>query len=146
MLREVDIPPLWLGLSLALSWGLSHLWAIPLPTLGFTLIGLGVLLMSAALVQMRGARTTFVPRRNPKALVTGGVFALSRNPIYLADVLILSGAVFYWGAVFALPVIPAFMMLITQRYIIDEEKRLLAGFEAEYLTWSSKTGRWLGPG
>lgn len=145
MLREMDIPPLWLGLALGLSWGLSWLWAWPMPGIGLALIGLGAVLMVLAVVQMLLSRTTFIPRRNPRALVTAGVFRISRNPIYLADVLILSGATLYWGSLFALPVIPAFMSLITRRYIKDEENRLRAGFGAEYSTWAARVGRWLGP-
>ena len=145
MLREIDIPPLWLGLALASSWALSRLWAWPMPGIGLALIGLGLVLMLAAVVQMLFSRTTFIPRRNPSALVTAGVFRISRNPIYLADAVILSGAILYWGALFALPVIPAFMSLITQRYIKDEENRLRAGFGVQYSTWAARVGRWLGP-
>ena len=145
MLREMDIPPFWLGLALVASWALSRVWAWPLPGIGVVLIGVGAVLMLAAVAQMLLSRTTFIPRRNPRALVTAGVFRISRNPIYLADALILSGAILYWGALFALPLIPAFMSLITQRYIKDEENRLQAGFGAEYSTWAARVGRWLGP-
>lgn len=145
MLREMDIPPFWLGLALVASWALSRVWAWPLPGIGVVLIGVGAVLMLAAVAQMLLSRTTFIPRRNPRALVTAGVFRISRNSIYLADALILSGAILYWGALFALPLIPAFMSLITQRYIKDEENRLQAGFGAEYSTWAARVGRWLGP-
>jgi protein-S-isoprenylcysteine O-methyltransferase Ste14 len=145
MLRQIDIPPLWLGLALLASWGLSFLLAVPFVVAGVLLIGLGVVVMLGAVAQMVLARTTFIPRRNPSALVTGGFFAISRNPIYLADAMILTGAILFWGALFALPVVPAFMVLITQRYIFDEENRLQAGFGAEYLTWAARTGRWIGP-
>jgi len=141
----MDIPPLWLGLALAASWALSRLWAWPLPGLGMAVIGLGAVLMLAAVAQMLASRTTFIPRRNPSALVTAGVFRISRNPIYLADALILTGAILYWGALFALPVIPAFMSLIMQRYIRDEENRLRSGFGMEYSTWAARVGRWVGP-
>ena len=145
MLRALDIPPVWLGLALAVSWALSRLWAWPLPGIGLALIGLGLALMLAAVAQMLASRTTFIPRRNPSALVTTGVFRISRNPIYLADAVILTGAILYWGALIALPVTPAFMSLIMQRYIKDEENRLQAGFGAEYSTWAARVGRWLGP-
>lgn len=145
MLREMDMPPFWLGLALLASWALSRIWAWPLPGIGVALIGVGAVLMLAAVAQMLLSRTTFIPRRNPRALVTAGVFRISRNPIYLADALILTGAILYWGALFALPLIPAFMSLITQRYIKDEENRLQAGFGVEYSTWAARVGRWLGP-
>lgn len=145
MLRALDIPPVWLGLALAVSWALSRLWAWPLPGIGLALIGLGLALMLAAVAQMLASRTTFIPRRNPSALVTTGVFRISRNPIYLADAVILTGAILYWGALIALPVIPAFMSLIMQRYIRDEQNRLRSGFGMEYSTWAARVGRWVGP-
>ena len=116
-MRSLDIPPVWLALAL--------------------------LLMLAALAQMLLARTTFMPRRDPQALVVTGVFALSRNPIYLADVLILTGAILYWGAVLALPVIPAFVALITRRYIRDEETRLQAGFGLAATEYFATVPRWI---
>ena len=41
MLREMDIPPFWLGLALVASWALSRIWAWPLPGIGVALIGDG---------------------------------------------------------------------------------------------------------
>lgn len=145
MLRQIDIPPLWLGVSVALAWALSFLLAVPFVAAGLALIALGAALMGIAVVQMVLARTTFIPRRNPAALVSGGAFAISRNPIYLGDALILTGVILFWGALLALPLVLAFMWLITRRYILDEEIRLQAGFGVEYSTWAARTGRWFGP-
>jgi protein-S-isoprenylcysteine O-methyltransferase Ste14 len=143
MLRELDIPPFWLALALMTSWLLAQLWAVPMGGIGAGLIGMGLLLMAAALLQMRLSRTTFIPRRDPAALVTGGVFGLSRNPIYLADAILLTGAIAHWGAVFALPVIPAFIALITRRYILDEEARLRIGFGAAATRYFAGVPRWI---
>ena len=145
MLRQIDIPPLWLGVFLLMAWALSFLLAVPFVAAGLVLIAAGAALMVLAVLQMVLARTTFIPRRNPAALVSGGVFAISRNPIYLGDALILSGVILFWGALFALPLVPAFMWLITRRYIRDEEMRLQAGFGPDYTAWAARTGRWFGP-
>ena len=98
--------------------------------------------MARSVAQMLLARTTFIPRRDPTALVTRGVFALSRNPIYLADAMVLTGASLYWGALLALPLVPLFMVLITQRYIKDEEARLQAGFGPQFQAWAARVPRW----
>ncbi len=145
MLNELDIPPFWLALALAASWVLSQIWSVAgLGWIGLVLIGLGLVIMTLALAQMLWGRTTFIPRRNPQNLVTGGVFGISRNPIYLADALVLTGAILFWGAVLALPLIPAFVALITQRYIRDEERRLRAGFGAQAEAYFAKVPRWIG--
>ena len=144
MLREIDIPPFWLTLALGLSWGLGGVWSVAgFGLAGIALIAVGLALMAVALVAMVLAGTSFVPRRDPAALVTGGVFAISRNPIYLGDALILTGAIACWGAVLALPLVPLFMMLITQRYIKDEEARLRAGFGHAFDTWAARVPRWI---
>ena len=144
MLREIDIPPLWLALALLASWGLGQVWAGP----GFGLLGVLVMATGLGLVlvsvwTMARARTTFVPRRDPSGLVTRGVFGFSRNPIYLGDALMLGGAILYWGAWAALPLVPLFMLFITHRYIHDEEARLRQGFGAQYESYAARVPRWL---
>ncbi len=144
MIRELDIPPLWLGLALVASWALGWVWSVPgLAGLGVALVLAGLAMMGLAVGGMVLARTTFIPRRDPTALVTGGLFRISRNPIYLADALILAGAILYWGAVLALPLIPLFMMWITRRYILEEEARLRAGFGPRYDAWAAQVPRWV---
>ena len=143
-MRNVDIPPLWLALALTISWGLSLLWSVPgLAGLGRVMIGAGGLLMTVAVLQMLRAHTSFIPRSDPKALVSTGVFGLSRNPIYLADVLVLTGAILLWGAMLALPVIPVFIALITRRYILQEEASLRSGFGAAADRYFATVPRWI---
>lgn len=140
MLREMDIPPVWLGLALVLAWAMSGSgWHFA----GAVLVLAGLTVMAAALWQMRRARTTFIPRRDPAAMVTGGIFGLSRNPIYLGDALVLLGAVVWWGSWLALPLVPVFMLWITRRYILDEEARLQRGFGPAYQSWALRVPRWL---
>jgi hypothetical protein len=80
--------------------------------------------------EMARARTTVIPRRDPSALVTAGFSAWSRNPIYLADALILTGAILWLDAVLALPLLFSFVWLIQTRFIRDEEARLTRSLRA----------------
>ena len=147
-LRDIDLPPSWLALHLAGAWVLSFLspavfgsfgrWA------GQGLVLAGVLLMVGAVAQMALAKTTVIPRRNPSALVTRGLFQLSRNPIYLGDALILAGAILWLDAVLALPLVFSFVWLIQTRFIRDEEARLTETFGPEFDLWAARTRRWLG--
>ena len=144
MIREIDIPPFWLALALAASWALGQVWPMPgLEGFGAALVVAGVGMMGLAVAGMVRARTTFVPRRDPAVLVTGGLFRVSRNPIYLADAMILTGAIVWWGAVLALPLVPVFILWITRRYILDEEARLRAAFGAQYEAWAAQVPRWV---
>lgn len=147
LLGLVDLPPVWLlafgGLGLWLDglWDLSFPWG--LADLGPVLLGAGATLFGLGGVQMLRARTPVIPRRDPAALVTGGVFRLTRNPIYLGDAALLAGAILWWDAPEALPLVPAFMALVSRRFIRDEEARLRAAFGAEFDDWAARVRRWL---
>lgn len=146
-LREaIDLPPVWFAIFAALAWGLG--WLLPLHVagahvVGLVLVGVGVALMGLAAVQMTMMRTTVIPRRDPSAMVTGGVFRISRNPIYLADAIVLTGLILYWDALLGLPLVAGFIQFITRRYILGEEARLRARFGAQFDQFASRTRRWL---
>jgi protein-S-isoprenylcysteine O-methyltransferase Ste14 len=146
--RWFDLPPLWLLLCLGLAFGLDRLWPVALFGSAGRLAGAGLILAGvgltlAAVLAMARARTTVIPHRAPTALVTGGVFGLSRNPIYLGDVLILTGAILWLDAPLALPLVPAFARLIAARFIAPEEARLKAAFGPQFDAWSARVRRWI---
>lgn len=146
--RDIDIPPSWLALHIGAAWVLSFVSPLVFGgwgrALGQGLVLLGAVVMAAAALQMVLSRTTVIPRRNPSALVTGGLFAWSRNPIYLADAVILTGAILWLDAVLALPLVASFVWLIQTRFIHDEEARLTLAFGPEFDLWASRTRRWFG--
>ena len=144
----LDYPPVWLIAALGLAWAQAEL--VPLgPGWGWThgvggavaLLGAG--LMLAALVPFLRAGTTVVPHRQPSALVVSGVFRISRNPIYLGDVLILAGLSLRWEAWLGLVLLPGFVWVLRRRFIEPEEARLRAAFGAEYVAWAARVRRWV---
>ena len=148
ILATFDLPPVWLTLHIAVVWGLSKLSP---PLFGFAgdvaglgLVVLGALVAFGAAFQMVRHRTTVMPRRDPSALVSTGLYAWSRNPIYLADVIILLGVILWLDAVLALPLLVLFPWLIQTRFILDEEARLTLAFGPEFDLWAARTRRWLG--
>jgi protein-S-isoprenylcysteine O-methyltransferase Ste14 len=65
----------------------------PLPTaLGWAVLLGGIGLDLAAMAAMKHQRANILPHRAATALVTTGPFAWSRNPIYLGNVIAMSGA------------------------------------------------------
>ncbi|WP_240989024.1 methyltransferase family protein [Salipiger mangrovisoli] len=146
----LDLPPLWLLSCLCLAWvqkdllplglGFGSVWA---DLLGGLLVGGGVLLAALALLELRRQRTTFMPHEEPDRLVTSGVFRLSRNPIYLGDVMILAGFILYWDAVPSLVLLPIYVWLLEKRFIVPEEGRLRRKFLAEFRKYEKQTRRWL---
>ena len=116
--KMIDIPPVWLAIMLALVWAQGRFVPLgpePGPWLrlaGAALILGGLGLMALAIVEFRRHRTTVVPHQQPAQIVTSGVFAVSRNPIYLGDTMILAGCALRWHAYPALLLVPVFMALI----------------------------------
>jgi len=148
ILALIDLPPLWLALHVAVAWVLSFVSPPVFGTAGAVagvwLIGFGILVTLLTAAQMTLARTTVIPRRNPSSLVTSGLFALSRNPIYLSDLIILLGTILWLDAILALPLLWGFVWLIQTRFILDEEARLSAAFGPEFDAWAARTRRWFG--
>lgn len=148
ILTAIDLPPIWLVAHLALAWALSlapiRVFGAAGSWVGSGLVIAGVALMAAAIWEMAQARTTVIPRRNPAALVTSGVFQYSRNPIYLGDAMLLTGAILWWDAPLALPLVAVFVWVIQTRFILDEEARLTVSFGPEFDLWALRVRRWVG--
>lgn len=148
-MKTIDVPPVWLVAFLAVAWMQSSYW----PALSFgggwadflggLCVGGGVLLMALAFVQFRKHQTTVHPHGEPATLIQSGIYRRSRNPIYVADALILTGFVLRWDAVLSLPLIPIFVWVIEKRFILPEEKRLRRKFRVQYAAYERKVRRWL---
>ena len=148
MLKLIDLPPIWLVAFGAAVWGID--WLVPINLFGAlgdalaaALGAIGAFLFGGAVRTMLRARTTVIPHRIPQALVTSGVFRLSRNPIYLGDVSFLLAAILWWDVPLALPLVPVFMLLIRERFIRAEEQRLRDGFGAAFDDWAARVRRWI---
>ncbi|WP_231565723.1 methyltransferase family protein [Paracoccus sanguinis] len=143
-LRALDLPPVWLALFALAAWGLGRLAPYTaLTPIGWGLVALGAALMIAAAWTMTRRGATLHPGRPPTALVTHGVYARSRNPIYLADAIILAGLCLIWQPLAALVLVPAFAAVITRRFIRREEAWLAARDPDAYAAWAARTRRWL---
>ena len=143
-MKWIDMPPVWLAGALVLAWALAGLDPLPpLQMSGAVFVSMGAILIVLAAWEFRRARTTIIPHEMPAALIRTGIFAKTRNPIYLGDALILLGASLWWGSVPGLLLVPAFIWLITQRFILGEEARLRDTFLAEFDQYAQQTKRWL---
>ncbi len=142
------MPPVWLAAFCAAAWahglipGLPRAggWAV---AAGWALVALGLVLVVAAAVEFRRHRTTIVPREAPSVLIDTGVFRLTRNPVYLGDVLVLAGVCLILRQPAALWLVPAFAALLTRRFIRGEEAGLLAAFPQAARAYMARVRRWL---
>ncbi|QGY00398.1 isoprenylcysteine carboxylmethyltransferase family protein [Roseovarius faecimaris] len=144
------MPPAWLALFIALAWVQSSYFGLGLhfgggwaDFVGGLLVGGGIIIVILAAIEFRRYRTTIVPKETPARLIQSSVFKRSRNPIYLADAMILAGLILRWDAVLSLPLVPVFVWLIEKRFILGEEARMRQIFRMEYAKYERKVRRWL---
>ena len=145
-------PPLWMLLFAVSAWLASRIapivWLIraPYTHLGEALMVLAVVPASGALVQFRRAHTTIHPHHPERAsaLVTDGIYAWTRNPMYLSLWLLVIGGSVHLGALSALIIALCFGPLLTRVQIRAEEQALAVRFGEAYASYRARVHRWFG--
>ncbi len=122
----------------ALEWPVR-----PWNLLGLAPFALGLALGLSAERQFVRARTPVRPFTPPVALVTGGWFRWSRNPMYLGIILVLAGAALLLASPLALLAGPAYGWWVRRRFIAREERLLEARFGDAYRAYCRRTRRWV---
>ncbi|MFL4476514.1 methyltransferase family protein [Paeniglutamicibacter sp. MACA_103] len=142
-LSNVPVPPQHLvGVAAAVLLGrcgavLRRPAAAPVRAAGLLLAGAGVLLAGSA---WRAARPVLLAQ--PRALVVAGPYRHSRNPMYLAWLLLHAGVGIAAGSGWVVLSLPAAAFLM-HRDILDEERRLLEAFGSEHANYAARTPRYL---
>jgi protein-S-isoprenylcysteine O-methyltransferase Ste14 len=149
---ELKIPPPVVALAFgALMWAASPLVA-PVEVAFGNRVGVAVVLASVgllidlvAIVTFWRARTTVNPMKPGAtlALVTGGVYRFSRNPMYVGLVLFLLAWAVYLSSWLALLFVPVFVIYISRFQIQPEERAMLSLFGPDYSSYQAKVRRWL---
>lgn len=149
---ELKVPPLAVVLLLALAmW-----WLAPLgPTLGWPDTARRVMAIALAVVgagfDMSGLvsflrrHTTTNPLRptHTSALVTSGVYRLTRNPMYLGMLCFLCAWAVWLGALWPWLGPVVFVAYITRFQIRPEERVLATLFGQTYTDYNQRVRRWL---
>lgn len=117
---------------------------LPFP---WNLVGVGLMIAGIALNiiadQLFKGYGSISACRGPDVLVTGGPYALSRNPMYLGFALILVGVAVLLGSLSPLLIAASFFPL-TNRLFIRSEEAELAWLEGdEWQAYAANVRRWL---
>lgn len=149
---ELKIPPV----ALVVAFAAAMKYATKLtPALVFNIpwhgpifivcVGTGAVLGVAGILAFRKAKTTIHPERpgSASAVVTTGVYRISRNPMYLGLVLMLSGWAVRLGNPLAFLFLPAFVAYLNRFQIIPEERMLTEKFGERYVAYLQSVRRWL---
>ena len=118
--------------------------ALQAPVAGVLLI-VGLSLMIVAVASFIAAKTTVNPLRPSRtsSLVTTGIFRISRNPMYLGDLLVLAALAVWLGNVVNVVLLVFFIWYINRFQIIPEERALTNLFGESYVAYRSRVRRWL---
>lgn len=132
-----QVVPLSHGMDVARIGGVLHLggWILLLVGAGFDI---------SAMATMARARANIPPHRAATSLVESGPFAISRNPIYLGNTVMMVGAGLAFGNLWLI-VTGLFAALVVLKLAIErEERHLEALFGPAWLAYRSRVRRWIG--
>ena len=118
---------------------------IPYPwnLLGLIPLVIGILINLNADGVLRKAGTTVKPFQESTALITNGAYHISRHPMYLGFVVLLSGVAILLGSLSPWVIIPIFALLMEVVFIRVEERMLEKKFAATWLAYKKKVRRWI---
>lgn len=141
-------PPGILVILYSLAWAAHHYGWLPdiglrLPRAGAVLIVAGASFLIWAAVQFHRFRTTIIPAGKPTTLLDKGPYAISRNPIYVADLAITTGIALLVGhiACYAVPLL--LFLILRYVYIPAEETKMRTLFGDRFGAYCRRVRRWL---
>ncbi|MGB5246319.1 MAG: isoprenylcysteine carboxylmethyltransferase family protein [Woeseia sp.] len=110
---------------------------------GILLIAAGLAMVIVSAGAFSRAETPIVPFTQSTALVTGGCYRFTRNPMYLGMVLVLLGVDVLLGSLTPFLILPVFVLIIHRVFILREEAMLEELFGDEYRKFKGRIRRWL---
>ena len=148
--KKLKIPPPILVIILITSIYFSSdkldLISIPYRTLfSIVILSIGILVIINPVVKFIKSKTTVNPVefKNVEKLVTSGIYKYSRNPMYLGMIMILISTTVYYLNFYSLLTPFIFYFWINRFQIKREEVFLEEKFGQEYLSYKTKTRRWI---
>ena len=110
---------------------------------GAGLLAAAVVLGASAIRQMKSHGTSLEPGDVPKRLVTSGPFRFTRNPLYLAQLLLLLGIALAIDSVWFLAATLVQFVLLDRLIVTREESVIRNAFGAEYDEYVARVRRWI---
>jgi protein-S-isoprenylcysteine O-methyltransferase Ste14 len=149
---ELKVPPPLVGLVAALSMWLVSRWTfafeidVALRSVVAIVIALiGGAFTAAGITAFRRATTTLNPTKPEAAssLVTGGIYRVTRNPMYLGVLFVLVAWAVFLGAPWTFVGPLLFVVYMNRFQIGPEERALTAAFGEGYVRYKAAVRRWL---
>ncbi|HMU34377.1 MAG TPA: isoprenylcysteine carboxylmethyltransferase family protein [Pyrinomonadaceae bacterium] len=149
---ELKIPPLIVVIGFALMM-FGSCWLLPAanfvmpaqPYFSLFVAGVGILAIVSGFLAFRRGGTTVDPMSPDKAssVVRSGIYRLTRNPMYLGMLLILTAWSLYLANFVSVFLLAGFVVFMTQFQIKPEERILRSKFGKDYEDLLSSVRRWI---
>ena len=143
-------PPLLWILLVAAGYGLDLLLPLPFLPIGVPVVWLGVavwilgfVFASLAIAQFRRADVDVSTHTATVAIVDTGIFALSRNPIYVGAHIGIVGAAIALNSLWILATLVPFYAIIRFGVVAREEAYLERMFGDDYIAYKTRVRRWI---
>lgn len=142
-------PPAVFIVTLAISWVLQKY--VPLPFLahdtalwaGIAIVAMGLLFALMSVVTMLRGHGTVNTQAPSDALVVTGIYRISRNPMYVSNVLMYTGFAIAMGLPWGLILLPLLLIYTQVVVIAREEAYLASAFGQQYTDYKARVRRWL---
>lgn len=149
---QLKIPPLVIvavcaGLIWLISSAFPHLNIRGSLSSHFALLfaSVGIVMELVSIAYFSRAKTTVNPLKPERSnqLVITGLYRVTRNPMYVGMLLLLSGYTIWKGNPFGISALWVFTAYITHFQIKPEEEALLQHFGDAYRDYKKRVRRWL---
>ena len=142
------LPPHYFFTGLILLFALAFapgpkLFPSPWQHLGWLLIVLGLAVAIRGNRQFHAVGTNVIPLSESTVLVTDGVFAISRNPMYTGMIAVQAGIAVLINKPWPWLVVIGLAVVLCQVFIRKEETLLETTFGESYRRYKTQTRRWL---
>lgn len=144
-------PPLLYVAGIGAGWLAQRLHPMPITgrpsAMRMTLAALCALGWLGVFAAASGAfvrhRTTLIPNRPAAALVTSGIYRVTRNPMYVSLVLLYLAVTLVLDSWWPILFLPLVVIAVDRLVIRREERYLLHAFPGEYAAYRERVRRWL---
>ena len=102
-----------------------------------------IALDGAAMLNFARAHTSMIPAKPTTALVVGGPYRITRNPMYLGMACLYAGLALAFGVIWALVTLPLMLIAVDRIVIPPEERYMEAHFGDDYRAYKRRVRRWI---
>jgi protein-S-isoprenylcysteine O-methyltransferase Ste14 len=142
-------PPILLFACILVAWALNTFFPLELSIpfaarviIGNTLLVVSIAFAIPALLVMHRANTPAEPWKPTVRIVASGPFRFTRNPIYVAMILVFAAIAVFTASPWFFAFLPVLFLLLNFGVVRAEEQYLSSKFGEEYVSYMRRVRRW----